>query len=125
VHWIAIPLRCMATSDRHVMWINGRVGRRGNKTLGLERKPNNPGKREREARKRHRRAWVVESGNVTLVMNHSYFTRYPPGAEAVPLKLGRKHFRRWTRNRLAVADSRKAGGERALESVRRSLPTSI
>ena len=92
--------------------------------MGLERRANNPGRREREARKRHRRAWVVKKGNVTLVANHSYFTTYPPGAEAVPLKLGRKHFGRWTRNRLAVADSRKAGGERALESARRILPTS-
>jgi len=90
--------------------------------MGLERRADNPGKREREARKRHRRAWVVEKGNVTVVASHSYFTTYPPGAEAVPLKLGRKHYRRWTRRSLAVADNRKAGGERALVSARRSLP---
>ena len=77
--------------------------------MSLERTANNPGRREREARKRHRRAWVVERGNVTMVANHSYFQSYPPGAEAVPLKLGRKHYRRWTKDRLAVADSRKTG----------------
>jgi len=77
--------------------------------MSLERLANNPGRREREARKRHRRAWVVERGNFTMVCNHSYFQSYPLGAEAVPLKLGRKHYRRWTKDRLAVADSRKAG----------------
>ena len=73
--------------------------------MSLERRADNPGKREREAGKRHRRAWVVVKGNVTIVADHSFFTTYPPGAEAVPLKLGRKHFRRWTRRRQAVADS--------------------
>jgi len=90
--------------------------------MSLERRANNPGKREREARKRHRRAWMTVEGNVTMVCNHRYFLNYPPRAEAVPLKLGRKHYRRWTKGRLAVADSRKAGEERALESARRSLP---
>lgn len=82
----------------------------------------NAGKREREARKRHRRAWVVVRENLISHANHAYFLRYPPGAGAVPLKLGRRHYRRWTRSRLTVADSRKTGGERALESARRSLP---
>jgi len=77
--------------------------------MSRERLADNPGKREREARKRHRRAWVVVRGNHTMVANHSYFLHNPPGAEAVPLKLGRKHYGRWTRSRLAVADSRKTG----------------
>ena len=77
--------------------------------MSLERIADNPGRREREARKRHRRAWVVKRKNVTIVANHSYFQSYPLGTEAVPLKLGRKHFRRWTRDRLAVADNRKTG----------------
>ena len=67
---------------------------------------NNAGKREREARKRHRRARVWEAGM---------------GAEAEPLKLGRKHMRRWwsgyfrslRREVHAVADGEKSG-----ESVR-------
>jgi hypothetical protein len=58
------------------------------------RRTDNPGKREREARKRHRRAvcWF-----------------YKDGAEVGPLKLGRKHLRRRLRADLAVADSRNAG----------------
>jgi hypothetical protein len=65
------------------------------------------GKREREAGKRHRRAriWLGQWG-----------------AEAAPLKLGRKHMSRLSKH-LFVADSRKTGGERALVSARRSLPT--
>ncbi len=55
----------------------------------------NPGKHEREARKRHRRARVWSS--------HM-------GAEAEPLKLGRKHFQRWLKQSLIVADSRNARG---------------
>ena len=54
----------------------------------------NPGKREREAGKRHRRARVW-SGDM--------------GAEAVPLKLGRKHFLRWLKRSLEVADNRNVG----------------
>lgn len=59
---------------------------------------NNAGKREREARKRHRRAVVVT---------------WPDGTEAVRLKLGRKHMQRWWRRFHAVADAEKPG-----ESVR-------
>ena len=66
----------------------------------------NAGKREREARKRHRRAVVVT---------------WPDGTEAVRLKLGRKHMQRWWRRHVralsrgfhAVADAEKPG-----ESVR-------
>ena len=54
----------------------------------------NPGKREREARKRHRRALLWQ------------------GAEVVPLKLGRKHLHRSLLSVLAVADSRKVADER-------------
>lgn len=50
----------------------------------------NPGKREREARKRRGRARVWSSNM---------------GAEAAPLKLGRKHFQRWLKRSLTVADS--------------------
>lgn len=59
---------------------------------------NNAGKREREARKRHGRARVWTSSM---------------GAEVEPLKLGREHFRRWSRRFYAVADAEKPG-----ESVR-------
>lgn len=55
----------------------------------------NPGKRERVARKRSKRARVWS---------------FSMGAEAVPLKLGRKHFQRWLNRNLAVADSRKVRG---------------
>ena len=72
------------------------------------RRHENPGKRERQARKRHRRARYWDSSM---------------GAEAAPLKVGPVHCRRIARDYLAVADSRKSGGERALESARRSLPT--
>ena len=63
------------------------------------RRHGNPGRREREARKRHRRAslWMSEWGAATE-----------------PLKLGREHFGRITRQTLAVADSRKPCGEKAL-----------
>lgn len=75
--------------------------------MSSERRHRNPGKREREARKRHRRALIWCS---------------IWGAEAEPLKRGSRHFRRGYRHVMAVADSRKTGGERALESARRSLP---
>ena len=58
----------------------------------------NAGKREREARKLHRRAVVVF---------------WPNGTEAVRLKLGRKHMQRFWRRFHAVADAEKPG-----ESVR-------
>ena len=64
----------------------------------------NAGKREREARKRRRRARVWTSSM---------------GAEAAPLKLGRKHMQRWWSKYLrtsalrrefhAVADAEKPG----------------
>jgi hypothetical protein len=83
---------------------------------------NNPGKREREARKRHRRVWLVEKVSMVIHANHAYFLNYPE-AEAVPLKLGRKHYRaRIVATFSAVADSRKTGGGRALESAGRTLP---
>ena len=50
------------------------------------RRLHNPGKREREAGKRHRRALIFSS----------YAT--DEGAVTETLKLGRKHFRRWSRN---------------------------
>lgn len=70
-----------------------------------ERRFKNPGRREREAGKRHRRAWVLEEGNCTVNANHSYFLRWPPENGGKPLRLGRKHFSRWMRRHLAVADS--------------------
>jgi hypothetical protein len=48
------------------------------------RRLHNPGKREREAGKRHRRAFIHSS--------------YDGGAVTETLKLGRKHFRRWSRS---------------------------
>jgi len=55
------------------------------------RRHSNPGKREREGRKRHRRAHIWCSDM---------------GAEAAPLKLGHKHFQRWMRRDiLSVADA--------------------
>jgi len=51
----------------------------------------NPGRREREAGKRHRRGGVVV---------HT-------AAEWKLLKLGREHSRRWWSNSMCVADSRK------------------
>jgi hypothetical protein len=74
------------------------------------RRHENPGRRERLARKRHRRAHIW---------------RGQWGAEAVPLKVGRVHSWRMMIRVLAVADRRNAGGERALESARRSLPSTI
>jgi len=62
--------------------------------MSLDRRTTNPGKREREARKRHRRA-IAWSSDM--------------GAVAVPLNLGHKHMRRWVKRSLAVANSRKAG----------------
>lgn len=58
--------------------------------MSYSRRTANPGKREREARKRHRRA------------------RYCDGSHDGWLKLGRKHLRRRLRAHLAVADSRNA-----------------
>lgn len=58
-----------------------------------------PGRREREAGKRHRRAVTVE---------------YRGGAAAVTLKLGRKHLRRHLSRILRSGRCRKAGGARAL-----------
>ena len=59
--------------------------------MSLSRRTTNPGRREREARKRHRRA-------------RSYF-----GSHDGWLKLGRKHLRRELKKHLAVVDSRNAG----------------
>jgi hypothetical protein len=56
--------------------------------MSLARRTTNPGRREREARKRHGRARVYA------------------GAETEPLKLGRKHFRRWV-GRLLTEDRAK------------------
>ena len=61
---------------------------RGNMTS----RQNNPGKREREARKRHRRALV---------------SFYSEGSFSATLKLGREHSRRRICQHLHVADSRK------------------
>ena len=65
-----------------------------------------PGKAEREARKRRRRAWVVWEGNGGgLHADFRYFLRYAR-AESQPLKLGRKHLvREWRhRNRWLIAE---------------------
>ena len=57
------------------------------------RRHDNPGKREREAGKRHRRARIWSSSM---------------GADTAPLKLGSEHLRRWCRRcTLAVADAEK------------------
>ena len=63
------------------------------------------GRREREARKRHRRVWV--EGIVTA--DFRYFMAYPPEAGSLPLKLGKRHYHRYCRERvtMTVADSRK------------------
>lgn len=71
----------------------------------------NPGRREREARKRHRRA------------------RVSSGTECGWLKLGQEHFRRWCREHLrhwifppmCVADSRKRVKETAKEPARQPI----
>lgn len=76
--------------------------------MSLDRRTTNPGKRERQARKRRRRALIWDS-------------RW--GAEAAPLKVGHVHSLRWARRSLAVVDSRKSEGKRALESARRSSPS--
>jgi len=60
--------------------------------MSSERRHRNPGKRERTARKRHRRA------------------RYSTGAMSGWLKVGSKHFRRELRRALAVADVEKPEG---------------
>jgi len=64
--------------------------------MSRERLADNPGKREREARKRHRRArlWYYDHGQGTVVG---------------PLKLGRKHLLRRMKADLAVADNRNTG----------------
>jgi hypothetical protein len=64
-------------------------------------KRRNPGKREREAGKRHRRAVV-----------------YSNRTEWEPLKLGREHLRRWTVRSMCVADSRKQEAKTAEELPR-------
>ena len=67
--------------------------------MSRARRHENPGKREREAGKRHRRALVGYYG--------------PEGSVAVPLKLGKRHLRRWSgrgeffRKAMAVAESEK------------------
>ena len=71
------------------------------------RRTTNPGKREREARKRHRRA--------------RYWSSRLMGAEAAPLKLGRRKADRWLLGILVVADSRKLP-KGAKESVCSSSP---
>lgn len=68
--------------------------------MSSERRHANPGKRERAARKRHRRSEV---------------SSYYDGSVAGPYKLGRKHLgrwfkassERWIRETLAVAESEK------------------
>lgn len=64
----------------------------------------NPGKREREAGKRHRRAGY--SG---------------PASEWKLLKLGQKHFRRWLSRSMCVADSRKQEAKTAKELPRQPI----
>lgn len=63
----------------------------------------NPGKREREAGKRHRRAcvWTTDMGAATK-----------------PLKLGRKHSMRHMRRWLGVADSRNAASPNGVAELR-------
>ena len=65
-----------------------------NSPLSLIRRTTNPGRRERQAGKRRRRARYWSSNM---------------GAVADPLKFGPKHFRRFLRRDLAVVDSRKTG----------------
>ena len=72
--------------------------------MSLERRTINPGRRERRARKRHRRAII-------------WFSRW--GAEAEPLKVSHRHRGRLFGLILAVSDSRNAGRRHALESARR------
>jgi len=72
--------------------------------MSLERRTINPGRRERQARKRHRRAIIWSS-------------RW--GAEAEPLKVSHRHRGRLFGLILAVSDSRNAGRRHALESARR------
>ena len=92
------------------------------------------GKANREARKRHRRAWVEVSGGGTFHADFRMFTSRPgweaplPRAGSRTLTLGRTHalrksvWRHWT-----GADSRKPQQSLALESDRRGsvgeLPT--
>jgi hypothetical protein len=69
-----------------------------------------PGKRERAARKRHRRTWkafvgVWVSAPFTYWIHH-HADDLASGLE--PLKLGRKHWFRDFRRSLFVADSRNA-----------------
>jgi hypothetical protein len=64
------------------------------------KRSNNPGKRERQAGKRHRRALVWSS-----LM----------GSDVAPLKVGRSHSGRWMRKLLTVADSRKVKLAKGIE----------
>jgi len=61
-----------------------------------------------------------------MYANHAFFLQFPPETGAVPLKLGHKHFGREITKSVAlvdaVADSRKARDERALEPAGRSHP---
>lgn len=61
------------------------------------------GKRERAARKSHKREMILAEGNVTMHADHVFFKKYHPEAE--PLKLGREHLSRWTVRRYAVVDA--------------------
>ena len=65
----------------------------------------NPGKREREAKKRHRRGLCWSNSRP---------------AESEPLKLGRKHTLRWIRRGPSVADAERRRADRA--KVLRSQP---
>jgi len=75
--------------------------------MSSERRHRNPGKREREAGKRHGRARIWCSNW---------------GSGAVPLKRGSRHFGRGYRRALAVADSRKSGGAICVMSLPADAP---
>ena len=66
------------------------------------------GRREREARKRHRRVWLG-GRHRNVHADFRCFLHFPE-AESTPLKLGRKHYARRCLANLTetVADSRKA-----------------
>jgi hypothetical protein len=66
----------------------------------------NPGKREREAGKRHRRGGVGLRNSAT---------------EWKLLKLGQKHFMRWLSRSMCVADSRKQEAKTAKELLRQPI----
>jgi len=61
-----------------------------------------PGKREREVRKRHRRAWIKIKDNCSVHADHATFQNFflDMGADAVTLKLGHKHLGRHLRKQL-------------------------